>query len=104
MYQPRPINWKTYFRAVIAVAMMVIWSSVTLSGFLLWLAPHGPRSGYQILWLGLTKRDWGEWHLWLSLAAIGVTTVHLIIDWQGLCGCLRYLASAHRGAQPAAKA
>ncbi len=92
----RTINVKTYVRAVIAVAMMVVWSLVTLSGFLLWLAPHGPRSGYQILLFSLTKREWGELHLWFSLAAIGVTIAHLIIDWRGLCGCLRYLASAHR--------
>lgn len=99
--QPRPINFKTYLRAVIAIAMMVIWSLVTFSGFLLWLAPHGPRSGYRPLFLDLTKREWGELHLWFSLAAITVTVIHLIVDWRGLCGCLRYLASVHREAGPA---
>jgi Domain of unknown function (DUF4405) len=95
----RPINLKTYSRAVIAIAMMVTWSLVTVSGFLLWIAPSGPRSGYQLLFLGLTKREWGDLHLWFSLVALAVTLLHIIIDWRGLCGCLHYLASVHRNDQ-----
>lgn len=96
----RPINLKTYSRAVIAIAMMVTWSLVAISGFLLWIAPSGPRSGYRILFLGLTKREWGDLHLCFSLIALGVTLLHVVIDWRGLCGCLRYLASAHRDDKP----
>ena len=96
----RPINLKTYSRAVIAIALMVTWSLVTVSGFLLWIAPSGPRSGYQLLFLGLTKREWGDLHLWFSLVALGVTLLHIIIDWRGLCGCLHYLASVHRNDKP----
>jgi len=92
----RPINLKTYSRAVIAIVMMVTWSLVTVSGFLLWMAPSGPRSGHRLLFLGLTKQGWGDLHLWFSLAALGVTLLHVFIDWRGLCGCLHYLASVHR--------
>ncbi|HXV84101.1 MAG TPA: DUF4405 domain-containing protein [Candidatus Binatia bacterium] len=76
--------------------MMVMWSLVTVSGFLLWVAPSGPRSGYRLLFWGLTKREWGDLHLWFSLIALGVTLLHIVIDWRGLCGCLRYLATVHR--------
>jgi hypothetical protein len=96
----RPINLKTYSRAVIAIAMMVIWSLVTVSGFLLWIAPSGPRSGYRLLFLGLTKREWGDLHLWFSLIALGVTLLHVVIDWRGMYGCLHYLASVHRDKKP----
>jgi hypothetical protein len=96
MVQARPINLKTYSRAVVAILMMVMWSMVTVSGFLLWVAPSGPRSGYRLLFLSLTKREWGDLHLWFSLAALGVTLLHIVIDWRGLCGCLRYLATVHR--------
>jgi Domain of unknown function (DUF4405) len=96
----RPINLKTYTRAVIAIAMMVTWSLVTVSGFLLWIAPSGPRSGYQLLFLGLTKREWGDLHLWFSLVALVVTLLHVVIDWRGLCGSLHYLASVHRNDKP----
>ena len=80
--------------------MMVIWSLVTVSGFLLWIAPSGPRSGYRLLFLGLTKREWGDLHLWFSLIALGVTLLHVVIDWRGMYGCLHYLASVHRDKKP----
>ena len=100
MAQTRPVNLKTYSRAVVAILMMVMWSLVTVSGFLLWVAPSGPRSGYRLLFLGLTKRDWGDLHLWFSLAGLGITLLHIVIDWRGLCGCLRYLATVHRSDKP----
>ncbi len=90
------VNYRTYARAVIAIAMMIVWSLVAVSGVLLWLAPHGPRSGYRLLLLDLTKREWGELHTWFSFIAIAITAAHLIIDWRGLCGCMKYLASGHR--------
>ena len=71
-----------------------------MSGFLLWIAPSGPRSGYRLLFLGLTKREWGDLHLWFSLIALGVTLLHVVIDWRGLYGCLHYLASVHRDKKP----
>lgn len=92
----REINWRTYARAIIAVAMMMLWSLVLFSGYLLWLVPHGPRSGQTVLLFGLSKREWGDWHLWFSVAASLVTLAHLVVDWRGFCGCMKYLASVHR--------
>jgi hypothetical protein len=97
----REINYRTYFRAVVALTMMVVWSLVTISGFLLWSVPRGPRSGAQILFLNLTKRDWGELHVWFSFVAILITIMHLVIDWRAFCGCMKYLASTHRLGGPA---
>jgi hypothetical protein len=34
------------------------------------------------------------------LAAIAVTAAHLAVDWRGLCGCMKYLASVHRSGEP----
>ena len=101
MAKSREVNYRTYVRAVIAVAMIVVWSLVTISGILLWLAPHGPRSGYRSLLFDFTKKEWGELHLYFSLAAIALTVAHLVIDWRGLCGCMKYLASVHRPSDPA---
>ena len=95
------INYRTYLRSIIAIAMMAVWSLVVLSGFLLWLAPHGPRSGRRALLFDLTNQEWGELHLYFSLAAIALTIAHLIIDWRGLCGCVKYLAGVHRQGSPA---
>ena len=94
------INYRTYIRSIIAMTLMIVWSLVTMSGFLLWLAPDGPRSGRTLLLFDLTKRDWGELHLYFSLAALAVTAAHLAIDWKGLCGCIKYLASVHRRDDP----
>ena len=95
------VNLRTYARAMIAVAMMVTWSLVATSGLLLWLAPRGPRSGFQLLLFELTKHEWGELHVWFSVIAMVVTAVHLIVDWRGLCGCMKYLTSVHRSGSPA---
>jgi hypothetical protein len=102
MPRHRPVNFRAYGRAVIALTLISVWSMAAFSGFLLWFAPSGPRAGWNILLLGLTKRQWGEVHFWISVAALGVTIVHVIIDWRGLRGCLRYLTSVHRGDRPRA--
>ncbi len=80
--------------------MIVLWSAAALTGFLLWLAPEGPRSGRTLLLLGLTKHQWGDMHFWFSVTAVIVTVIHIAIDWRALVGCMRYLASAHRGSEP----
>ncbi len=92
----RPINLRTYTRAVVAATMIVLWSVSALTGVLRWLAPTGPRSGQIPLWLGLTKNQWGDVHFWFSVAAVTITAIHIVIDWRALMGCMRYLASAHR--------
>jgi hypothetical protein len=97
----KPINIRTYFRAIVAVAMMLVWSLVTISGFLLWSVPHGPCSSAQILLLNLTKREWANCMSGSVSSQIGITFVHLVIDWRALCGCVKYLASVHRVGGPA---
>lgn len=94
--QHRVFNIKAYLRSVVAILLLVFWSLAILSGWLLWFAPHGPRSGRIPLLLGITKRGWGDLHFWLSLIACGVTILHIVIDWKALKGCVRYLASTHR--------
>lgn len=92
-----PVNRKMRLRAWVAVALLVLWSLAAFSGFLLWLAPEGPRSGYAVLLLDLTKREWGVFHFYLSVAASLVTVLHLVIDWRALRACVRYLTSTSRG-------
>jgi hypothetical protein len=76
--------------------LITVWSLVALTGLLLWLAPSGPRSGRQLLLLGLTKGEWGDVHFWIGVATAVVTLIHLIIDWRALRGVIRYLTSVHR--------
>ena len=90
---------KAYFRSIIAITMITVWSAMVITGFLLYVAPSGPRSG-RLLILFLTKGQWGDLHFWIGLLAILVTVMHIIIDWKALRGCLRYLASLDRSQAP----
>lgn len=97
MRYSRPIKVKVYTRAVVAIMLITAWSLLSLTGLLLWLAPTGRRSGQIELLFGLTKHEWGDVHLWIAVATVAVTLVHIIIDWKALRGIIRYLTSVHRG-------
>lgn len=89
-------NPKVYARAWVAVSLIVLWTSVTLSGLLLHFAPHGPKAGWHVLFLGLTKREWGDIHFWLSMATVLLTVVHIAIDRRALVACVRHLTAVRR--------
>lgn len=93
----RAVSSKMYTRSVVAIVMLLAWSITSLTGFLLWMAPTGPRSGRMLLVLGLTKREWGDYHFYFALVALIITVIHIIIDWKGLRRCLVYLISTGRG-------
>lgn len=86
-------------RGLIAVSMIVLWSIVALSGFLLYFAPAGQRTGRLVVFF-LAKSQWSDIHFWMSLAAGAMTLIHLMIDWKALKACARYLVSADRGQGP----
>jgi hypothetical protein len=91
-----PVRAKVYTRAVIAILLIAGWCLTAVTGFILWAAPTGPRAGWQVIFLGLTKHDWGEIHLWFGVAIIAITLIHIALDWKALRGVIRYLTSAHR--------
>lgn len=97
MKRGRSIKIKLYIRAWVAITLIVVWGLAAFTGFLLWIAPSGRRSGRLPLFLGLTKGQWGDVHFWVSVAALVVTLIHIVIDWRALRGCIRYLTSVHRG-------
>jgi hypothetical protein len=90
---------KAQIRAVIAFALLFLWAISALTGFLLYVAPTGQRSGRLIL-LFLTKSAWGDVHFWISMAAGVITIIHIIIDWKALKACMRFLVSTERDEQP----
>ncbi|NTV65947.1 MAG: DUF4405 domain-containing protein [Oscillochloris sp.] len=90
---------KARLRALIAMALIVLWILAALTGFLLYVAPAGPRSGSLIMFL-LTKAQWADVHFWLSVAASLVTVIHIAIDWKALTACVRFLTSVERTSTP----
>ena len=90
------VNIKIYIRAIIAILLMVAWISVAFSGIVLWLAPEGRQSGRIPLIFELTKSDWKDIHFYLAMAALGITAVHIVVDWKTLCALIKYMVSLHR--------
>ncbi len=92
----RPIKPKVYARAIIAIALIIVWVGSAFSGLILWLAPEVRRAGQQTLLFNITKENWGDIHFWICVAVVIVTIAHIIIDWKALRGVIRYLTSVHR--------
>jgi hypothetical protein len=88
---------KPRLRAIIGIALITAWSLAIVSGLVLWAAPNGPRSGRQELLFGLAKREWGDVHLWLSLAALAVTAVHVAVNRGMLRAAMRSLIHSPPG-------
>ncbi|HWP95684.1 MAG TPA: DUF4405 domain-containing protein [Syntrophomonadaceae bacterium] len=89
---------RVYIRSTVAISMLVTWFLSAMTGFLLWAAPTGPRSGQMLLLLGLNKRAWGDWHFWFSVLALGLTAIHLVVNWKGFTGSIKYLVKARTDA------
>lgn len=85
---------RAYVRSTVAISMLLAWFLSAMTGFLLWLAPTGPQSGRMLLLFGINKRGWADYHFWFSVAALSITVIHLIVDWKGFKGSLKYLTSA----------
>ncbi len=90
------MNLKIYARVTVGTSLIVVWLLTALTGFIIWLAPTGPRSGRMPLLLEWTKHEWRELHFWVSIIAIIITLAHLVIDGKALVACARYLISRHR--------
>ena len=96
MSERRAINPKIYTRAIIAIALIVVWVLSAFSGLILLLAPEVRQAGKQQLLFGITKQNWGEIHFWICVAVVVITIVHIIVDWKALRGVIRYMTSVHR--------
>ena len=90
-------------RAAIGITLIAVWAGATLTGVLLYVSPEGRRAGQNEVLFGLTKTTWGDIHWWISLAAVGVTIVHVIVDWRPFRACVRHVLHArgpHGGGVP----
>lgn len=90
--RPRQRHLRNLLRPYLAILLIAVWLLTTATGALLWLvAPEGPRSGREEFFLGLTKSDWSDIHLWVSVAVVAITVTHLAIDWPAFKGAVRHL-------------
>jgi len=82
-------------RGLVSIGLLLSWAVSALSGFILYLAPEGQRSGRVILLFGLAKSGWMEFHTWISFFALGITLLHVIIDWKILVAVVKYLVKGN---------
>jgi hypothetical protein len=68
-----------------------------LSGLVAWLIlPSGGYQGgrnplYNATFYGLTRHQWNDIHLWVSLAMMGIIIIHLTLHWRWIvCTVRRY--------------
>jgi len=82
---------KQKIRGLVSLNLLFFWIASTLSGFILYLALEGQRSGRAILLFGLTKHDWVSVHTWISFIFLGIILLHVIIDWRLLIVIIKLL-------------
>jgi hypothetical protein len=65
------------FRTSLFYSMLSLGLLTLVTGFILYVWPHGPRSG-QLIFLGLNRSGWGTWHTYITVIAIALIVVHLL--------------------------
>ncbi len=71
--------------------MVFGWVVVAVTGFLLYFAPTGRRSGREVI-LWLTKSEWKDVHFWVAVGIAAVTIGHVVLNRKGLRRAFRTLA------------
>ncbi len=77
-----------HVRGFTSLLLSLAFLVVGLSGLLLWLAPPpaSPVGGWLIL--GVSKGVWKSAHIYVGLAMIAATVVHLVLNWSLYWGYL----------------
>lgn len=91
----KKVNPLVYTKGVIGLLLLVVWSIVAVTGFIMWMAPHGQGTGSQSFLLNMSRHDWGELHFWFAVTAVVVTIVHIVVDWKPFVSSLKHIFKAH---------
>ena len=67
----------------IDLILIILFLISAISGFIIWIFPHGPHSS-MIKFLGILKYQWKILHAWISLLFIIFVLIHLILHWKWL--------------------
>lgn len=66
-------------RALLFYLMIALSLICLATGIVLYFWPHGPGAG-RMLFLGVNKNTWIEWHTYSSLLAFVVIVIHIIVN------------------------
>ncbi len=70
-------------RVVIFLLAIAFGLASLFTGLVLYFWPHGPRSG-QLIIVGFNKAGWSDLHVYSSMLALLVVSVHLIMNWKSI--------------------
>lgn len=99
---PRPLPRQVRTNFGLDAILGIIFLVVSISGLISWLALGGGYQGgrnpaYNTLVLGLARDGWNDLHLWMGVAMISLTLLHLALHWKWiLCTLRNFLHSAKR--------
>ena len=96
-----PTRWQNPLNRVLNLALYLILCFMIGTGWIMWQrlprgSGHGPGRGQQgretPAILGLTRHEWGDWHLYAGIAFLALSVLHLILNWTWL---VKIAASRH---------
>lgn len=79
-----PQGWANPINRVLNLALYLVLCFMIGTGLVMWLRlppGHGRRreTGHEAL-LGLTRHEWGDWHLYAGLAFLALSVLHLAMN------------------------
>ena len=82
------MNTKTA-RTVTDIAMFVAMCFITGTGLLIHyrLVP-GSRGGHGLSLLGLSRHEWGTYHLWAAYLVLGLVLIHMALNYAFIKNCI----------------
>lgn len=78
-----------------AVALGIVWTGLLLYFV---LPPGSGRQGTALA--GMTRHEWGDWHLYLALTGLTLVVVHVVLHWPWVCVMVCRCLPGWSGGQP----
>jgi cytochrome b561 len=98
-WQMLPGPWRNPVNRVLNLALYLILCFMIGTGWVMWQrlprgSGHGGgrRGGEAADLLGLTRHDWGDWHLYAGITMLALSALHLLLNWTWL---VKIAASKH---------
>lgn len=91
---------KNKFNFWLDAVIFIAFAATAVTGLMLWLLiPSGHGSG-QLIFYGLTRRQWVDIHNWMGLAMLLGVSTHLVLHWRWIdCVLDRFLGKLARQAR-----
>jgi hypothetical protein len=80
-----PPAWRNPINRILNLALYLLSCFMIGTGLILWLRlppmQGRHRGGAAEALFGMTRHEWGDWHLFAGLALVALGVVHLLMNW-----------------------